>query len=213
MQLTPLTQAAIKSNKAIVTQLDTARTNFASALELMQADEPSIIDIRPLIEDAAASLSAAHQGAKELTRETNGLRQAARNYMRLALQDADHAVKVIKNFDSGNTSTEFLRAQIKKASLTSNSAFRYASDSVNTGSVKSMPGGGGISSSTGGAGTSGPTWVDGQYLNELGEQPRGGGGTSYTGPDGQSFDWNGGSIDRGGSDTFYGPDGVGYSGI
>lgn len=63
----------------------------------------------------------------------------------------------------------------------------------------------------GSTGASGPAWVDGQWLDELGNPVRGG-GDSWTGPDGASYGWDG-SPSRGGGDEYVGPDGVGYSGI
>lgn len=65
--------------------------------------------------------------------------------------------------------------------------------------------GGGDTSSS-----SGPVWVDGQWLDGLGNPVRGGGG--YTGPDGDSFGWDG-APDRGDGGGYTGPDGETYSGI
>jgi hypothetical protein len=72
--------------------------------------------------------------------------------------------------------------------------------------AKSFGNGGGSSSSSGG-----PAWVDGQWLDELGNPVRGG-GDSWTGPDGVSYGWDGGPS-HGGGHEYVGPDGVGYSGI
>ena len=64
----------------------------------------------------------------------------------------------------------------------------------------------------GGEGSNGgPVWVDGEWLDELGNPVRGG-GSGYTGPDGDSFGWDGEPV-RGGVDEYVGPDGTGYSGI
>lgn len=60
--------------------------------------------------------------------------------------------------------------------------------------------------------SSGPVWVDGEWLDGLGNPVRGD-GTGWTGPDGDGYGWDG-TPDRGGSgDTWVGPDGQGYSGI
>lgn len=52
----------------------------------------------------------------------------------------------------------------------------------------------------------GPGWVDGQFLDSLGNPARGG-GAHYTGPDGQGFDWSGEpSRYAGSSDQLHGGD-------
>ncbi len=68
--------------------------------------------------------------------------------------------------------------------------------------------------SSGSSGDSGPAWVDGQWLDSLGNPVRGSGDV-WTGPDGQSFDSMGNAVDggRGGGDSFTGPDGETWSGI
>jgi len=53
----------------------------------------------------------------------------------------------------------------------------------------------------------GPTWVDGAWLDELGNPARGGNG--WAGPDGERFGSDGSSIDGG----WTGPDGESFSGI
>ena len=63
------------------------------------------------------------------------------------------------------------------------------------------------------SGDTGPAWVDGQWLDSLGNPVRGSGDV-WTGPDGQSFDSMGNAVDGGrGGDSFTGPDGETYSGI
>ncbi len=60
----------------------------------------------------------------------------------------------------------------------------------------------------------GPAWVDGQWLDELGNPARGGG--SDSGPDGIGSGWDGndrGGDDYGGDGGFTGPDGETYTGI
>lgn len=63
----------------------------------------------------------------------------------------------------------------------------------------------------GDAGGGGPVWVDGEWLDGLGNPVRGGGDSS-TGPDGESFGPDGEPV-RGGGDEYVGPDGEGFSGI
>jgi hypothetical protein len=67
------------------------------------------------------------------------------------------------------------------------------------------------SGSTGSSSDNGPVWVDGQWLDGLGNPVRG--GDSWTGPDGQGYGWDGSPVrgDEGGGYT--GPDGETYSGI
>lgn len=57
----------------------------------------------------------------------------------------------------------------------------------------------------------GPVWVDGVWLDDLGNPVRGGGST-YTGPDGESYGWDG-TPDRGSDGGYVGPDGDSFSGI
>ena len=57
------------------------------------------------------------------------------------------------------------------------------------------------------AASGGPTWVDGEWLDELGNPARG--GDSWAGPDGERYGSDGSPVDGG----WTGPDGDGYSGI
>lgn len=60
--------------------------------------------------------------------------------------------------------------------------------------------------------STGPVWVDGQWLDSLGNPVRG--GDTWSGPDGQGYDSSGNPVDGGrGGDSFTGPDGETYSGI
>lgn len=63
-----------------------------------------------------------------------------------------------------------------------------------------------------GSTSQGPVWVDGAWVDDLGNTPRTPGGT-WSGPDGQLFGGDGTPVGYGSGNVVYGPDGPTYGGI
>lgn len=210
MQLTSIPNNVLTANQQVADALRTANdltVKAQSAVESRAAITPSVASD---VKSALAAATQAQEGVASLGRG-NLLDGTFQRYSNHAVRDLSAAVDLLdRSGDLSKDARAILVDRLFDAEVSTRLGAEAGDRSLRNPSARAIErasdfGGG---SSTG---SSGPAWVDGAWLDELGNPVRGG-GDSWTGPDGASYGWDG-SPGRGGGDEYVGPDGVGYSGI
>lgn len=210
MQLASIPKNVLTANRQVADALRTANDLTAKAQSAVESGGAIPSAVSTDVASALAAATQARDGVASLG-QGNLLDGTFRRYSNHAVRDLSAAVALL---DRGERLSKDARAilvdRLFDAEVSTRLGAAAGERSLRSPSPKAIE----RASDFGGAGSieaSGPAWVDGQWLDELGNPVRGG-GDSWTGPDGASYGWDG-SPGRGGGDEYVGPDGDGYSGI
>lgn len=208
MQLASIPKNVLTVNQQVAGALRTANdltVKAQSAVEATGAAGPAVAsDLKSALEAATQ----AREGVAALGKG-NLLDGTFQRYSNHAVRDLAAAVGLLdRTGGSSKDGLAILVDRIFDAEVATRLGAEAADRSLRDPSHKAIERASDFSG--GSTGSSGPAWVDGEWLDELGNPVRG--GDSWTGPDGESFGWDGSPV-RGGGDEYVGPDGVGYSGI
>lgn len=213
MQLTSIPKNVMSANQQVAGHLASAHQLTAKAQSAVSADGSKVG--RSVKSDLGAALEAATQARDGVDALGSGnlLDGTFQRYSTHAVRDLS---KVVSMLDRGSLSADGQKLFVD-ALFDAEVSTRLGSQAGERSLAKPSPKAIERASSFGTGGStgadSGPAWVDGQWLDSLGNPVRGG-GDSWAGPDGQQFGWDGSPVDGGrGGDSFTGPDGETYSGI
>jgi hypothetical protein len=206
MKIAGIPRSIITANTAVVQEL-------ATAGKALQGLTPASRGLAGKLEAAMAAVSSARAGVAQLGRGSI-LDGAVGRWALHAERDLQGALQMASR--SGRLSAdgvEILASQIDDARGSVRMATQAGERSLASPARRDVERATSFASS--GADTAGgsPVWVDGEWLDDLGNPVRGNGGGTWSGPDGQSFGWDGSPVRSGGGDFISGPDGATYAGI
>lgn len=207
---------------AAIATLGNGVAHIDRALSLAQDNQPDVADMRAAVKEGRREFSQAAEGvarlaskgvpgaalAQPLAEDAARLTKTAASLLRSpggtdggGINQLMHLLE--KANDSAQESADILAnpARAEQAAAAERTTSRSAGGAGSSGST---------SDSVDSSSDRGPYYVDGEWIDGLGNPTRGG-DSGWTGPDGQSFGWDG-SPDRGSAgDT--GPDGTDYDGV
>ncbi len=209
MQLT-IPSTILKANQDVFGSLQRASVDTQLAQSRVEAEGRVPAGTKQLVDSALANAQQAAAGVEALG-TGNLLDGTFQRYANHSVRDLQRAADMLARPGTlGTDAMSILTKVLFDAEVSTRLGTQAGERSLANPSPKALEratafSGGGDTSS------SGPVWVDGEWLDGLGNPVRGG-GSSYTGPDGDSFGWDG-SPDRGDGGGYTGPDGETYSGI
>lgn len=210
MQLASIPKNVLTANQQVASALRTANDLTARAHANVESTGRAGADVTTDVRSALEAATQARDGVSALGK-ANLLDGTFQRYSNHAVRDLESAVAMLER--SGPLSKDahaILVDRLFDAEVATRLGAEAGERSLRTPAPRAVERASEFGAGTD-AGSSGPAWVDGAWLDELGNPVRGG-GDSWTGPDGESYGWDG-SPSRGGGDEYVGPDGVGYSGI
>ena len=207
MQLATVPKSVITANQRVAGTLESARS-LTQAAQSKVGTGPINSSVRTTISSALEAAEQAQQGAEKLGAR-NLLEGTFHRYAHHTVRDLAAAVSMLERStpltdDGISILSGKLQGAERSARLGSEAADRSLARPARRGDEGSSSSG-----SSSDASDDGPVWVDGRYLDGLGNPVRG--GDSWAGPDGQRFGSDGSPAYDGGAHT--GPDGSSYSGI
>jgi hypothetical protein len=209
MQLASIPKPVLAANQQVAASLNSAHDFTVKAQRAVDGGKVGA----SVVSDVTSALEAATQARDgvDALGKGNLLDGTFQRYSNHAVRHLEQAARMVSRGDLSQDTISLLTKQLFDAEVSTRLGSEAGERSLANPSAKAIERatsfGGSDSASTG----SGPVWVDGQWLDGLGNPVRGG-GDSWTGPDGESYGWDG-SPSRGGGDSFTGPDGETYSGI
>ncbi|MCW2962296.1 MAG: hypothetical protein JWM90_2683 [Thermoleophilia bacterium] len=211
MKLT-IPQPILAANTSVVAALRSAQADASTALARI---ESSGFDdqVAALTTSASTASLQALTGALELGRG-NLLDPTTHRYAQHAVRDLTAAANYSQRAGGDGDALKLLGEALKRGEISARLGADAGDRSLTDPQPRPANDGSPVGDGSGGSSTGGGTWVDGEWLDDLGNPTRSS-GDSWTGHDGQSYGSDGGvtgAPGRGG-DTWSGPDGTGYSGI
>jgi hypothetical protein len=211
MQLASIPQPVLAANQQVASSLTSAHDFTAKAQRAVDGSK-----VRASVAgDLASALEAATQARDGVDSLGAGnlLDGTFQRYSNHAVRHLEQAARMVSRGDLSGDSISLLTKQLFDAEVSTRLGSDAGKRSLAKPSSKAIERASSFADSSD-SGSSGPVWVDGQWLDGLGNPIRGG-GDSWTGPDGQPFGRDGSPVDggRGSGGSFTGPDGETYSGI
>lgn len=209
MQLS-IPSSVIKANHEVLGSLQRADANARYALQRVDGEPRVPAGIKAFVDSALVSAQQAVAGVEALG-AGNLLDGTFQRYANHSVRHLEHAASMLaRPGQLGRDAMSILTKSLFDAEVSTRLGTEAGYRSLANPSPKALEratefAGGGSTDS------GGPVWVDGQWLDGLGNPVRGGGNT-YTGPDGTGYGWDG-SPDRGDGGGYTGPDGETYTGI
>ncbi len=199
----------IQGNQVVVDLMREASVSALAARESMASGD--LAAARSAVEHALEAATQARDGAQALYRNQSSLLEPTLlRYSTHATRTMDSALRALGREDLSADGHAILERRLFDGEVQTRLAAEAGDRSLarpRPHKLPTPPAGSGNSPT----GAGGPAWVDGQWLDALGNPARGSGG-AWVGPDGQAFDSMGNPASRG-SGSWTGPDGVSYSGI
>jgi hypothetical protein len=211
MQLSSIAPSVLTANRQVLGSLRTAHELTAKVQDALAAS-PSRVEsgARADIEAALAAATQAREGVTALG-AGNLLDGTFQRYSTHSVRHLEHAAQLLGRSALSEDASSILERALFDAEVATRLGTAAGDRSLAKPSPKAIERANDFASSgDAGSAGSGPVWVDGEWLDGLGNPVRGGGDT-WTGPDGEGYGWDG-SPSRGG-DSWTGPDGDSFSGI
>lgn len=209
MQLASIPAAVITANTEVLGALRQASVDTTAAQAKIEGAKSLPAGTQQLIMSALASAQQAVAGVSALG-SANLLDGAFQRYSNHSVRHLEWAAKLVSGGDAKGDALSSLARSLNDAEIATRLGTEAGDRSMARPSHKALERANDFASGNGDSVDRGPVWVDGQWLDGLGNPVRTG---NDTGPDGVGSGWDG-MGDRGDSaGSFTGPDGVGYSGI
>ncbi|MCB0878730.1 MAG: hypothetical protein KDC46_07085 [Thermoleophilia bacterium] len=205
MQLSTIPPAVLTANREVAAALTTAHELTAA----VQSSGTTGTDARTGLEAALEAATQARDGVDALG-AGNLLDGTFQRYSQHAVRQLSAAVEMLAR--PGRLSTDgqaIFQQRLFDAEVATRLGSEAGARSLAKPSPKALERATTFADSAAGGGSTGPSWVDGAWLDGLGNPVRG--GDSWAGPDGDRYDGSGNPV--GGDGSFTGPDGETYSGI
>lgn len=197
MQLTTIPTPVLSANLAVLGSLQRASGDTRAA---QQAPAEALERLTRALGSAQEALTGVHALGP-----ANMLDGTFQRYAGHAVRDLQRAVEMLGRGSLGADARSILAKHVFDAEVATRMGSRAGERSIETPKLRDIERATSFVSGDGDAG-SGLTWVDGAWLDSLGNPVRGGSDGGYVGPDGAAFGPDGEPV-RGGGDEFVGPDG------
>lgn len=207
MQLASIPTSVITANRQVLGSLQQASKLTQAAQASFEQD--GIDAVKPsVLERALGHAEDARRGVSELGR-TNVLDGTFQRYANHSVRELRDVVSMLeRTAPLSKDGVKIFGEKLFDAEVSTRLGAEAGVRSLDRPALRGIERG--SSSSDSGSSTSdgGPTWVDGEWIDSLGNPARG--GDSWAGPDGERYGWDGSPSGNGG---YVGPDGGSYSGI
>lgn len=209
MQLASIPKTVLAANQRVATKLADAHEITSSVQERLQAGTVPRDGATELAEALKLATFARDGGAKLGAR--NLLADSFHRYATHAVRDISQALVLLERPTLSADGLDLLTSHLFNAEVSTRLGSQAAERSLAAPKLITLDRASSSHTTGDGSSVNTPAWVDGQWLDGLGNPVRGG-GDSWTGPDGQSFGPDGSPVSGDGG-GFTGPDGATYSGI
>lgn len=206
MQLASIPTSVVSANRAVLGSLkEAAATTSAVQAAVERAGAPDEQAATELTRALASARDAA-AGVEELGRQ-NLLDGTFHRYARHSVRHLQDAVDTLGSQQLSADGLELFTKRLFDAEVATRLGSNAGERSLAEPRLRALERSSSDSGSAG-VGSSGPAWVDGEWIDELGNPARG--GDSWAGPDGERYGSDGSPASDGG---YVGPDGSSFSGI